>query len=320
MRIFFLFVTLILTLGANTQLYPKRSCELFNNLKHTANRGSVTLDIHRTYEMLDHHKGQYLLKVEGATPSQRWVDDDCLSLRPLRGTPLYGQTASTIPAKKPKPSVPEAQDRSTENLLALSWHNAFCETHRNKKECKRGLFAKKRGDDTFVLHGLWPQPRNRVYCNVPKRDIIADKHKQWHKLPEPKLTEQTKEALAQVMPGLSSNLHRHEWIKHGTCYGTDAEQYFSDAIALTQAVRQSKIADFFRKFSGKRVTLQRVRELFDEAYGKDSGKSVELRCNRGMIIELWLHLGSGDTLSEMLRNGKRVRSRCNRGIIDRAGY
>jgi len=321
MRIVFLMIILIWTVFADTSLYPKRECPLFNNLKHTYNRGDIRLDMHRTYPMLKHHKGQYLLKVEDATPQQRWVDDDCLSLRPLRGTPLYEQkTVSKKESKEKKTTTVSQNSRSKDNLLALSWHNAFCETHRYKKECKRGLFGKKRGDNTFVLHGLWPQPRNRVYCNVPKRTIIADKHKQWHKLPEPKLTEQTKEALAQVMPGLSSNLHRHEWIKHGTCYGTDAEQYFSDAIALTQSVRQSRIADFFRNFSGKRVTLQRIRELFDEAYGKGSGKSVELRCNRGMITELWLHLGSGDTLSVMLRNGKRVHSRCNRGIIDRAGY
>ena len=320
MRIFLLFVTLMLTLGANTQLYPKRSCALFNNLKHTTNRGGVTLDMHRTYEMLDHHKGQYLLKVEGATPSQRWVDDDCLSLRPLRGTPLYGKTASATPKQEAKTTAPVAGKQRSENLLALSWHNAFCETHRYKKECKRGFFAKKSGDNTFVLHGLWPQPRSKVYCNVPKRTIIADKHKQWRKLPEPKLTTQTQNALAEVMPGLSSGLHRHEWIKHGTCYGTDAERYFSDALTFVKAIRQSGVADFFKQYTGKRVTLQRVRELFDEAYGKGSGKSVELRCNRGMITELWLHLGSGDTLAQMLHNGKRIHSRCNRGIIDRAGY
>jgi hypothetical protein len=49
--------------------------------------------------MLKHHKGQYLLKVEGATPVQRWVDDDCLTLRPLRDSPLYPRNKKAVTPK-----------------------------------------------------------------------------------------------------------------------------------------------------------------------------------------------------------------------------
>ncbi|MCF6206169.1 MAG: hypothetical protein L3J47_04645 [Sulfurovum sp.] len=312
------FTLFTVMLWGDMRLYPAKECQLFNNLKHTHNRGDVTLDMSRSYTMLKHHKGQYLLKVPHATPSQRWVDDDCLTLRPRKGTPLYGKT-DTQPKDQSGPI--DSVQKSAKNLLALSWHNAFCETHRYKKECKRRFFGINGSDDNFVLHGLWPQPRNKVYCGVEKRYIVADKHKQWHKLPEPKLTMQTKKELQSVMPGVDSNLHRHEWIKHGTCYGSDAETYFRDAITLTQQVQNSQVATFFRKYAGKRVTLQRIRELFDERFGKGAGSRVELRCNRGMISELWLHLnGYGTVLSQLLQKGKKVHSQCQRGIIDRAGY
>ena len=86
----YLLLSLLITLGAmaNMDLYPSKECELFNNLKHTKNRGNEVLKLDRTYEMLKHHKGQYLLKVEYATPPQRWVDDNCLTLRPLRTSPF----------------------------------------------------------------------------------------------------------------------------------------------------------------------------------------------------------------------------------------
>ena len=80
---------------ANMEIYPSKECELYNNMKHTKNRGHQILKLDRTYEMLKHQKGQYLLKVEYATPPQRWVDDNCLTLRPLRNSPLYGKKAST---------------------------------------------------------------------------------------------------------------------------------------------------------------------------------------------------------------------------------
>jgi len=323
MRLFLFLLAATLIAGANMQLYPKRSCGLYNNLKHSYNRDNLQLDMHRTYEMLKHHKGQYLLKVPGATPPQRWVDDDCLSLRPLRGTPLYGkQNSETKGAKAAQPQSKSQSKKavSKSNLLALSWQNAFCQTHRYKKECKRSQHLLG-GKSNFTLHGLWPQPKKRVYCGVDRRFVVADRHKQWHRLPEPKLSSETKAALQEVMPGVLGNLHRHEWIKHGTCYGRDAQTYFTDAIALTQAVRKSIVAEFFQKNMGRRVGIERVRSLFDQAFGNGSGKRVEMRCKGGLITEIWLHLGgNGSNLSKALLLGKPVQSRCRYGIVDRAGY
>jgi len=52
------------------------------------------------------------------------------------------------------------------------------------------------------------------------------------------------------MPGFASNLHKHEWIKHGTCYGTDANTYYENAIALLHQVNDSKVGTFFSKHMG----------------------------------------------------------------------
>ena len=52
-----------------------------------------------------------------------------------------------------------------EAILSLSWEPAFCEGHANKRECAS---ATPSGFDAthFTLHGLWPQPRRKQYCNV----------------------------------------------------------------------------------------------------------------------------------------------------------
>jgi len=328
------------------ELYPKKECGLFNNLKHTKNRGQEVLKLDRTYEMLKHHKEQYLLKVEYATPSQRWVDDDCLTLRPLRGTPLYGvkqaqstkqpvvkntvflnnelKSADKNIAEKPQKHFVKKKRTSKQNLLALSWHNAFCETHRNKKECKRGLsdlLKRKASDTQFVLHGLWPQPRNKVYCNVDRALVNADKNRRWRDLPCLALDEEVEDALEKVMPGFASQLHKHEWIKHGTCYGTDASAYYTDAVSLVKQVNTSVLGKFFTQNIGKRITLQQVRVLADKTLGKGTGSRLELQCKRGLVTELWLHLGSGsDDLATLLKRGKKTRSRCKGGFIDKAGF
>ena len=206
----------------------------------------------------------------------------------------------------------------------MSWHNAFCETHRYKKECKRSLLPFEKGryrEKNFVLHGLWPQPRNKVYCNVEKDFVNADKHGQWRDLPCLAMDEEIDERLAKVMPGFASDLHKHEWVKHGTCYGTDPQEYFEDAVSLVEKINASKVGDYFRKNIGKHVTLKQVRHLFDRNFGVGTGKRVEMKCKKGLITELWLHLGSGsDDLSVLLKRGKPTRSRCQKGLIDRAGF
>jgi len=321
MRFIILFFLSTFVLLAQNILYPTQCCPAYNNLKHTKNSGNIHLDPSEGYVVRKHHKGQYLISVKEASPQQRWVDDACLA--PKSALNVAPVRCDIKPINGEKKSTSQKQHWE-ENLLALSWHNAFCETHRNKKECKRSMlsmFKKPYHENNFILHGLWPQPRNRVYCGVDRQYISADKYGHWNKLPEVKLTPQTRKRLERVMPGTVSYLDRHEWIKHGTCYGTDAEQYFKDAIELVETVEDSDISRFFQQRMGKRVTIKQVRTLFDKAFGEGTGKRVELRCKKGLVTELWLHLkGIENDLGRLLKNGKPVHSRCQYGIIDRAGY
>jgi len=214
---------------------------------------------------------------------------------------------------------------STQNLLALSWHNAFCETHRYKKECKRGFssffHADAHHEKQFVLHGLWPQPRSNVYCLNNKNIIAADKHKRWGTLPSLNLDKDTKEMLSKVMPGFKSQLHKHEWIKHGTCYGSDANSYFSDAISLLKQVNRSALGMYFSKNIGNKVSLKEIRNIADKAFGRGMGKRISIQCKHGLITELWLNIGAGNSdIKSVLKKAKPSYSRCKGGRIDKAGF
>lgn len=278
-------------------------------MKHTQNSGGIHLDTKKKYTILKQHKGQNLIRVEGEQPVQRWVDEGCFSKH---------EDLSLHTNKY------QNEKLSKQTLLALSWHNAFCETHRYKKECKRSMFfdgKRSYREKHFVLHGLWPQPQGNTYCDVSSAHINLDKHKQWNRLPDLELKDDLKARLKKVMPGFSSGLHKHEWIKHGTCYGADVNRYYEDAIGMVEQINDSKVGDFFAKHIGKYVTLQQVRMLFDRNFGPGTGKRVELKCTQGLISELWLHLGSGsDSLGTLLKQGEQTRSHCQGGLIDKAGF
>ena len=275
------------------------------------NTHHVILNTSKTYTVLKHHKGQNLILVKGEQPAQRWVDDE-----------IKISSIDTYIAKHTNKY--QTKEKSSKNLLALSWHNAFCETHRYKKECKKSLFSftkDKYKEKHFVLHGLWPQPKNNTYCDVESKILNLDKHKQWHRLPSLDLSDEVKKDLQNIMPGFASNLHKHEWIKHGTCYGTNANKYYEDAIGLVLQMNDSKVGNFFRQNIGKRVTLQQIRAVFNRSFGVGTGKRVVLKCKNGLVTELWLHLGAGsDDLATLLKQGTQTRSRCQGGLIDKAGF
>ncbi len=322
-KLIIVFIIFMVSLVAREEAFATKECPAFNNMKHSKNTHAVHLDTKQKYAILRYHKGQVLILIKGEQPAQRWVDDECFakSNNGSKNTDIIVDTKKYKNTNINKYNNPKL---SQQNILALSWHNAFCETHRFKKECKGNIFyvsKNKYHEKHFVLHGLWPQPRDKTYCGVDRKLVAMDKHKQWNRLPPLGLNEDVKRKLTKVMPGVSSNLHRHEWIKHGTCYGKDVNRYFEDAVSLVEQVNDSKVGVFFTKNIGKHVTLQQIRVLFNRHFGVGTGKSVELKCKDGLITELWLHLGSGsDDLRELLKKGKQTRSRCQNGLIDRAGF
>ena len=203
---------------------------------------------------------------------------------------------------------PLASKVSTDNLLALSWQNAFCQTHQKKKEC-RNIKPNSYTATHFTLHGLWPQPRSKQNCKG-KRKVYLDK---------PLYLE-----LLSVMPAAKGGLQHHEWKKHGTCYGTDQAEYFEDSILLIKQFNNSAVQNLFAKNIGKTITKEQVMRAFDNSYGKGSGRKVKMMCNKGMISELQINLGGEikktSKMADLLKGAKNAKGGCKRGKVDRVGF
>ena len=297
-------LTLLGTLQARYPAQALQSCEAWNNLAHSRNRGHLTLKPGATYTVLRHHKGQYLVKIDRPFATQRWVDERCLKPRKER---------QNFEAAKSRP--PKSTQNDLHSLLVLSWHNNFCKTHPHRKEC-RPLF--NHAVNRLVLHGLWPQPRNRVYCNVPSRLRNADRDHRWRSLPPLKFSSDLQQAMQRYFPGALSGLDQHEWIKHGTCYDSDPGHYFGDALKLTAQVDRSSVGEYLRSHTGRPVTLGQLRRLFEKDFGQGSGNKLAMRCYKGKISEISINLrGKGDNLRSLLRGARPLQSRCLQGIVEK---
>ncbi|MFK7902949.1 MAG: ribonuclease [Nitratireductor sp.] len=218
--------------------------------------------------------------------------------------------------------------KPTDYVLSFNWQPAFCETNSRKRECKTQ--TKERYDATnFALHGLWPQPGNNVYCDVEEDQIKLDKQGQWRELRVEQINEYVWRDLKEVMPGTQSSLHKHEWVKHGTCYSKSIDDYYAHSVWLMQRLNASRLQDLFEARIGAQITGTQIRTLFEESFGKGSGDRLRISCrkdpdtNRQMITGLTLGLSgkiNGEkSLSEMIMAAAITNPGCDKGYVDPVG-
>ena len=133
--------------------------------------------------------------------------------------------------------------------------------------------------------------------------------------------------LDEAMPGTQSGLDRHEWIKHGTCYGTSAEEYYADALDLMLALNTSDVAELFAGNIGRKITLAQVRQDFDAAFGPGAGDRVSMDCapdgNRTIITELTIGLTGDitgpDDFAALIAAASPTDGGCRSGMVDPVG-
>lgn len=224
--------------------------------------------------------------------------------------------------------ISPAASSQKEYVLALSWQPSFCETKPAKTECQTQ--TSDRFDATnLTLHGLWPS--GKQYCRVSRKLIKIDAANKWDQLPPIDLAPATTTALAQKMPGFSSNLQLHEWYKHGSCYGTSPDQYFQDSMLLQDQINNSKVRELFADNIDRVITNTEIRTSFDNSFGAGSGQKVTVECKADidedramMITELQIDLvgdiNTNNSITSLIAAGKNKSPGCPKGEVDRAGF
>ena len=298
-----------------------KDCPAFQSFRKATNPGDIKIVAGHSYRLLAKNAPQpshYRVRIEGAEPAERWVSVDCGS---------YNDQAASGDLQNSGPSSGRSEGRPAEAVLSLGWEPGFCEGHASKAECLDQTLGQF--DAThFTLHGLWPQPRRREYCNVSQALIDTDRKRDWQGLPVVDLDAATRAHLVTAMPGTQSFLDRHEWIRHGTCYGRgNAETYFHEALSLLDEVNGSAVQALFAANVGKEITVGEVRTAFDAAFGSGAGDRVRLSCKRDgsrrLITEITIGLvgqpGDSNKLADLIKASPATDPGCPSGIIDPVG-
>lgn len=315
-------------------------CPALQSIRRQSNPGAVAVVPGQAYELVGRNAEEgthYYVVVPDADPERRWVAIGCGRIEAEEGS--VAKAEEVRPEVPPRESALQEADRGGGDpadrsgsgiyVLAISWQSAFCEFARRRPECRHESEESRAAATRFSLHGLWPGPRGEDYCGV-ERDLVArDREGDWRDLPRIRLTEATATALREAMPGVLSGLDRHEWVRHGTCYGqADAEEYFADSLMLLAAINRSDVQATFAGSVGQYLSDRMIRGAFERAFGTGAGDRVAIVCRedglRTLISELRISLSGGigpdSDLGRLISNAAPVRDRgCRGGTIDPRG-
>ncbi len=295
------------------------NCPAYHSIRKQTNPGGLHTEVGKNYPLKAKNRAaatHYLIelgKESGLnTPQQRWVAVNCGKLQEVGSN-----NNDTLPST-------HTLNPQHDYVLAVSWQPAFCQTHRNKTEC-RSQHAERYDALNLSLHGLWPQPRHNTYCGVDTTLKAIDRRSAWHLLPNLTMSAATRRELARVMPGTTSYLHKHQWYKHGTCYGTDPETYFRHSIRLMQQINRSAVRDLFAQHIGQSISISDIRRAFDQSFGQGAGDRVYITCSGKLLNELKINLRGSiqatSTLGTLIRNApSNPHANCHSGIVDPAGF
>lgn len=150
-------------------------------------------------------------------------------------------------------------------VLALSWSPTFCETAHRERE---RLQCDPSADHTFIVHGLWPNTADDEpeFCRRGMRGP----------------SRRTVSQILDIMP--SEGLVRHQWRKHGTCSGMDADDYFRTVREAYEAVTiPAGIAALREDLD---VAPGVLREAFLRANPGLPEEGIYIRCRRDQLVDV----------------------------------
>lgn len=296
----------------------RKTCPALSAIRKNSNPGNLQTISNYAYNLKGknkEHATHYLIEI-GNPPQMRWVDLSC-------GEHVVPVKDNTHDADNRPPPDPGKKSL----VLAVSWQPAFCETRPGKPECT-SQNANRFDATHFSLHGLWPQPRDKIYCGVPAHMVALDKDQRWGDLPPLLLSNPLRQELERIMPGTQSNLQRHEWLKHGTCYSQSEQQYYEDSVRLMKDLNRSEVRDLFASHIGKTLKTEHIQRSFEKAFGNGAGNKIKVSCikdgKRRLIKEITIGL-SGDLGNLTMRDALALaepanNAGCDQGIVDPAGF
>jgi ribonuclease T2 len=112
----------------NGSFLASADCPAFQSFRKGTNPGGVKIEVGHSYQLLAKNApnaSHYRIRIDGATPPERWVSLSCGSVKENTNIGAQGSEAA----------ADTTSEKQTQFVLSLGWEPGFCESHDKKSEC-----------------------------------------------------------------------------------------------------------------------------------------------------------------------------------------
>ena len=149
----------------------------------------------------------------------------------------------------------------------------------------------KEDDDSFSIHGLWPQYTTSGYpssCTNEEFDMNAIKN-----IGMDNMIQKWPDVQYSLNNTLYDSFWIHEWSKHGTCSGLSQYDYFNEALKLTNHVITP---DFLQNAIGTGVSVDALRNSISKPL------TISLQCKNQNLVGVYTCWDQHDNKPTILIN------------------
>ena len=179
--------------------------------------------------------------------------------------------------------------------LALTWQPGFCLLH-GQNTCK----SDQPQTPLIGLHGLWASRPSDLIKNHQDVTIWWKKgcsiYADAAPMPTvPALSSGLSTRLSSVVAHLPSDLVAHEYAKHASCFGMNAEQFFTVAATLRDRFAALPASTQITAKAGQVISKSELQTLIQTDTGPLPEKGLQFQCNkdstgRMVLAQLWFTL------------------------------
>jgi ribonuclease T2 len=143
-------------------------------------------------------------------------------------------------------------------VYAVTWQPTFCLLKPTVAGCNKP-------NNIFYTHGIWAyynstaQSANRHPSSCIQSAGCGQTEAACELSNAVQEQVQADQRFSEIVTESPEYLMKHEWKKHGTCYGTSQIQYFEDFVNLRSVVKYKQA---FNKYQGKSLDMDTLKKLF----------------------------------------------------------
>jgi ribonuclease I len=166
--------------------------------------------------------------------------------------------------------------------LLMVWMPGLCALETDRPECQDLTLRRYDGQNLafMALETARESGVSQTFCYTMPSDFEMDHSRDWCDMNAPNVGPGIAAQLKKLMPVAQSCQDRGLWARYASCTMYSADDYYTRALRLAQAVAATRFNLKIAGAIGRTVSQQALVAAFEEDFGEETGNAIDFICRK----------------------------------------